>query len=205
LTATLGYLALANLDQVGLLTVSSRVVREFPALRGLPNWPRLLTQLEQIQPAAEATDLPAACGEFVARARRPGLVVLVSDLLDPAVKRLTGGFAITRRFERAVELLHSRRNEPYIVHVVDPLESDWDALGATRFVDPETGAAISARLRRGDVANYRDVFAEWIASIKAFCGRRGVGYAQVRTDQSLARAVQQMFGVAASRLATQLA
>ena len=58
-------------------------------------------------------------------------------------------------------------------------------------------------MRPDDLARYRDVFAEWIDSIKAFCGRRGVSYAQVHSSQPLERAVHQMFGVATSRMAGQ--
>lgn len=203
LTAAIGYLALANLDSVSMAVVSNRVVREFAPLRGLPNWPRLVAQLEQVNIDETASDLPAACGEFVGRGRRPGLVVIISDLLDPVVYQ-PGGYTVTRRFERAVDLVRARRHEPYLVHVVDPLESDWDSLGSTRFIDPETGQGITAHLRPDDLRHYRDVFAEWIDSIKAFCGRRSVSYAQVHSDQPLERAVHQMFGVATSRMASQL-
>jgi uncharacterized protein (DUF58 family) len=203
LTAALGYLALANLDRVSVLAICDRVAGEFPPLRGLPNWPRLLEYVDELQVDGAAGNLPAACDDFSLRGRRSGLAVLISDLLDPAGPQ--AGFALSRRYERAVDVLRGRRFEPYLVHLLDPLEADWQALGATRFVDPETGRSLAARLDADDVALYRQVLVEWIDSIKAFCSRRGVGYAQVHSDEPLQRAVHQMFGVATSRTAGQLA
>ena len=193
LTAALAYLALANLDDVGVASFTDRIVQEFPPARGMPHLPGLLNFAAQLESDGNATDLAAAVEAFNRRGRRPGLVVLLSDFFDR-----TG-------FEPAVDLLRRRGHEPYLVQVVDRDDLEGGPPGPVRFTDAESGAALSVTLEAADVARYREVFAGFTAALARYADRYDIGYAQVASDDAIHRCVYQIFGIAASRMVTQYA
>ncbi|MEQ8790596.1 MAG: DUF58 domain-containing protein [Pirellulaceae bacterium] len=190
LTAALGYLALANLDRVGVLAVSDRIVSRFPAVRGRSHLPRLLAMLENLTVDQAATNLRAGCEAVTREGPRGGLAVLISDLIDPA------------GLEPALDTLRVRGFEPHLVHVVDPRETEWTATGPVALVDAESGRVVRTTLTPRDVANYRNVCHESVDALKRYCGRWWISYVQVRCDAPIENAVYQMFGVAKSRMAS---
>src|SRR5688572_16253303 len=82
LTAGLGAIALSSGDvlSIGFLQ-GGRVAGEFGATRGQAALPRLFSFLEALDPAGH-TDLNASPREFSIKPRRPGLLILISDLLS---------------------------------------------------------------------------------------------------------------------------
>jgi uncharacterized protein (DUF58 family) len=124
--AALAYCGLANLDRVTVVTTNDHVEARLPATRGKGRIFRILEFLRGVQPGG-ATDLGEAMRAFVAQHKRRGVVVLVSDLYDPA------------GFERGIDVLRFHRFEPYVIHVVDREEATPDAVGDVRVVDCETG------------------------------------------------------------------
>jgi uncharacterized protein (DUF58 family) len=190
LTAALAYLALANLDRVGVLAVSDRIVRRFPPVRGRSHLPRLLAFIQQLTTDERPTNLRAACEAVTREGPRGGLAVMISDLIDPA------------GFEPALDTLRVRGLEPHLVHVVDPQETEWNAVGPVALVDAESGRVVRTTLRPADLANYRQVCRESVDALKQYCGRWWISYVQVRCDAPVQTAVHQMFGVASSRMAS---
>ncbi|MFH0750928.1 MAG: DUF58 domain-containing protein, partial [Chloroflexota bacterium] len=85
--AALGYIALAAQDRVVLASLGGRSARRRTALRGSGRAFRLLADLSAIQPAAGVTDLAAACRHALAQVTGRGVIILVSDLLDPGAER----------------------------------------------------------------------------------------------------------------------
>ncbi|MDQ1519638.1 MAG: hypothetical protein QOI55_711, partial [Actinomycetota bacterium] len=98
----------------------------------------LLHRLERRPRAAEGSaDLASALRQTRLAARRRGLVVVVSDLLD------TGPW---QRELRALAIRH----DVVVAHVGDPRERDLPPVGLLMLVDPETG-----RRREVQTANRR--------------------------------------------------
>lgn len=193
LTAMLAYLALANLDRVGVSAVTDRIVRRFPPVRGMSHLPRLLAFLADLAPDDVPTNL-CRVSEAVARETPGGgLAVLVSDLLDPA------------GFEPALDTLRINRFEPYLVHVVNPSETEWSATGPVALRDAETRRVLRTTLEAADVSNYRQVCREFTGAVKRYCGRWWISYVTARCDAPIEQTVFQMFGIARSRMAGQQA
>ena len=180
LAAGLGSIGLSTGDRVMVSTlktsevfetseVSSRSTSEV-SLRGQQYLLHLLKFLEA-QQAAGRTDLEAAVRRYLIRPRRPGLVILITDLLSP------------NGFQPAVKLLQQRGHEVSIAHVMSPDEIDPPLAGDLKLIDIETGNAQEVSLDGGLRNAYRDRVKAWRAEAQAFCRARNVRYLAVQTDR----------------------
>jgi len=124
--------------------------------------------------ASEGTppaDLTAAMDSLRRIARRRGLVVVLSDFLEP------------RDWERPFRGL-AAFHDVLAVEVVDPRELELPPVGLLMLVDPETGRRVEVQTRSSKLrarfataaANQRSVIAEAIR-------RAGVEHVQLRTDR----------------------
>src|SRR3989449_687535 len=93
--AAIGYIGLASEDRVAVSSLGGRSSRRQTALRGSGRVFRLLSNLSAIQPADGPTDLVAAARHAAAQLHGRGVVVLLSDLLDPAAERVIRELAAT--------------------------------------------------------------------------------------------------------------
>ncbi len=140
------------------------------SLRGQQYLLHLLKFLEA-QRAAGITDLEAATRRYLVRPRRPGLVILISDLLSP------------NGYQSAVKLLQQRGHEVSIVHVLSPDEVDPPLAGDLKLIDVETGSAQEVSIDGGLRNAYRDRVTAWLAEAQAFCRARNVRYLAAQTDR----------------------
>ena len=85
--AALGYIGLASEDRVAVSALTGRIARRRAAMRGSGRVFRLLADLSAIEPADGPTDLVAAARHAAAQLHGRGVVILISDLLDPAPTR----------------------------------------------------------------------------------------------------------------------
>jgi len=184
LTAALGYLALANLDRVGVTAFAERIVRELPPVRGRRHVPRLLKFLTDVPREKSTTNLKNTTETFVRRGRPTGLVVVVSDMFDPA------------GFEPAIDVLRRRDYEPYVLQVYDRIDAEPDLLGKFRLHDVESERSYLRMIDEQDMANYRDVFREFGESLRRYCFRYSIGLTQTRTDVPLEQCLERMIQAA---------
>jgi uncharacterized protein (DUF58 family) len=173
LAAGLGSIGLSTGDRITIvmlseakhLTVSSEV-----SLRGQQYLLHLLKFLEA-QQTAGITDLEAAVRRYLVKPRRPGLVILISDLLSP------------NGYQSAVKLLQQRGHEVSIAHIMSPDEVDPPLAGDLRLIDIETGSAQEVSLDGGLRDAYRQRVTTWRNETQAFCRTRNVRYLAVQTDR----------------------
>jgi uncharacterized protein (DUF58 family) len=141
------------------------------SLRGQQYVMHLLRFLEA-QQAAGVTDLEAATRRYLIKPRRPGLVILISDLLSP------------NGYQSALKLLQQRGHEVAIVHMLSPDEVDPPLAGDLKLIDIETGTAQEVSLDSGLRTAYRERVLAWRNEAQAFCRARGVRYLAVQTDRA---------------------
>jgi len=169
LAAALALLLLRQRDAVGLIRYDERVRTAIPPRARGGQWRRIVAAFDE--PGAGTASHAADGLERAARlSRRPGLVVLISDLLMevPAV-------------DRAVRALRSAGHDVTVLHLMDPAERDLALAGDALFVDPESGLEVPAA-----VADVRDAYratveaaiAEWRSTFAA----AGAGYELFMTD-----------------------
>lgn len=177
LAAGLGTVALGKGDRLGVaLLAGGRVAAGFGPVRGGAALGRLFAFLEGCSPGG-GTGLNEALRAFAVEPRRPGLLVLLSDLLDP------GGF------EAGLRPLLGRGHEAAVLHLLAPDELEPDLAGDLQLLDSESGQGRDVSLDGGLRRLYRQRVGEWIAAQQADCRRRGVRYLHLPTGEPWDRAL----------------
>ena len=170
--AALGYIGLASEDRVAVSVLGGRSARRRTALRGSGRVFRLLTELSAIQPADGPTDLVAAARHAAAQLSGRGVVILLSDLLDPSADRIIRELAATG-------------SELIVLHVLSPQELDPPLEGDLRLVDTETGEGIDVTADLATIDAYKDRLAAWKQGFADLAARRGATYVDLSTEVPL--------------------
>ena len=124
--------------------------------------------LRSIEPAG-TTSLAAAARELIARERRRGVVVLISDLYD-----IDG-------YQQALKYLRHPKHDIYVIHVVAPEEEAPSLRGDLRLLDCESASFKEINVTDALLARYRDAFEALAGSVESFCVKNEIGYARART------------------------
>jgi len=170
IAAALGYVTLLNMDRLGVVGFSGRIVAELSPMCGKPRIPRVLRFLQQLPLADTPTDLTRTVQGFVRRYQRHGIAVVISDLYDRE------GFA------RAFDLLRHRGYEPRLVHVYEPREADPGLLGDAELVDVETGAGDRVTITERAARRYRQLFEQFRSSVRQYCAKHAMACMQIASD-----------------------
>ena len=181
--AALGYIALVGLDRVTVAAIGAEVGQTFPPHRGRLQAFALFDFLARLT-AGGLTDLRRALTAYAARARQPGPLLLLSDLLDsssppfhpPTSHSPTPGWA------DGLRALAARGFEVTVLHVLAPDEVNPDLSGDLKLVDAETGAEVEVTADYDLLQRYRDGLAAWREELCRFCGARGMHYVPVETS-----------------------
>jgi uncharacterized protein (DUF58 family) len=170
--AALGYIGLASEDKVHVSVLGGRAARRRTALRGSGRALRLLSELSAIGSADGPTDLVAAARHAAAQLSGRGVIVLISDLLDPAA-------------DKVIRELASTRSELIVLHVLSPDELDPPLEGDLRLVDAETGASVDVTADLATIDAYRERLAAWKESFAQLAARRQATYVDLATHTPL--------------------
>ena len=178
LAGALGTIALTSGDLVQTTLFDATVQSSWGPFRGRANgWP-LLQFLEAHYAARtrdgqanRATVLDLALRRYAQRARRPGLLFLLSDLFSPGDVR------------DGLTALLARGYEVVVLHVLSPDEAAPELAGDLRLIDVETGEAAEVSPDPALLDEYAARLAAWQEELRRFCGPRGIHYAAVVTDQ----------------------
>lgn len=167
--ALLAAAAIHGGDRAGLVLVSDQIEREIPPGGGPRHLSRLLRALVATPSLSRKTDLAAAVPHLRRKGRR-GLVVLLSDFLDPGPASAW----------RSV----GRRHDVIAIRVIDPREEALPTAGLVALEDSEQSGRMtidagSPTVRRAHVQAARDRQ----AAFRAWCGAVGaVGHDLRTTD-----------------------
>jgi uncharacterized protein (DUF58 family) len=178
LAAAFGLLLLRQGDRVGLAPFDTRVRGWLPARGGPGHRGPLLRALGAVQASGETT-AGDPLREVALRLPRPGLVVLLSDLLmqDPDATL------------RALWYLSHRGHEVVVLHLMDPEERTLSGSGRARLRDPETGASL--RISIPDLkGSYAEAVEAAIRGWGAALRPRGIGYHVIDTSAPFAGALR---------------
>jgi uncharacterized protein (DUF58 family) len=169
LAAALGHIGLSTGDRVtiGLLS-GDRLAGRWGPSRSRGMTLRLLAWMETLKTGG-TTNLNAALADYGFRAGRPGLALLITDMMSP------DGYA------DGLSALQGRGYEVAILHLLAPDEIEPEMAGDVRLIDSETGTPQDVTI---DGA-MRDLYArrvrEWRDEIAAVCLKRDVHYVSIDT------------------------
>lgn len=175
LAAGLAYISLLANDR---LTVSalSAAPDTFGPVRGRGHGARLLQFFGAMQ-AKGTLDLNAALRDAALRLKRPGLVILISDLFAPS------------GYLDGINALLAKGCEVAIVHVLSPEEIEPPFGGDLRLVDVETGAAQEVSIDGAMRQRYLERVQAWRDSLRDESARRGIHFVPILTNQAWERVI----------------
>jgi hypothetical protein len=125
--------------------------------------------------------LEKALRSFFSVRRRRGLVVLISDFLDP--HRLETGFNLLRHF----------RHDVFAVHVVCREEMAPELPDEVILVDSEEGKTEKIEVTPGVLASYVEHYEAHSQALDSYCRRYGWGYTRASTEVPFEDLILQVF------------
>jgi len=162
LAASIGYMALAQSERTQVIAANGGDFRMSEPTRGRASLPALLRALDGVD-ARGGTDLARAIDTVVQRSARPGLLVVLSDFLDPGPFDL----AITR----AVSTGHDVALVQVLAH--DEIEPNFE--GDLAFEDAETAELVEVTVDARAVEAYLARLNALFATVRAVAKRcRGI-------------------------------
>ena len=181
LAAAIALLLIRQRDAVGLVRFDAGLRNVLPPRAQRAQWRRLVAAFDE-KGGGESSDVAGALMQAGRIVRRPGFVVLLSDLLVDA-----------RPVADAARTLRARGHEVLILQIMDPAERDFLEAGEALYRDPESRLEIpaaSADVRVSYQSTVRDALAEW----RAFLGSAGARFAIALTDEPFGRPLRLLTG-----------
>jgi uncharacterized protein (DUF58 family) len=180
LAAALAYIALADLDRVSIVAFANGIIDELPLTRGKARILSLMRFLENLAASGDATNLSDMVKSFVLRPQRRGLAIVISDLFDP-----TG-------FRHGMDMLRHHKYEPHMVQIHSPAEAEPGLLGDVELFDVESEEIRKLTITEKNLRRYREVFQEFLASIRTYGSNYGIGCTVTTTDVPFDKTVLDM-------------
>lgn len=163
--AALSYIALSNLDRVGLAMLDGKTARSLSPKRGKQSAIGIFEWLRST-PSGGETNLAASLRDFSLRTSQPGLVIMISDFFDPD-------------YQKGLSTLLSRGFELTIIHLMDHEEVDPSIVGDLLLVDSETDERREITVTQTLLRKYRQRLADFCSGIEGYCTRYGCTYVRV--------------------------
>ncbi|QDT02596.1 hypothetical protein K227x_09740 [Rubripirellula lacrimiformis] len=170
IAASLSYIALADLDRVSILSYDDRLRATMPLMRGKNQVLSLLRFLEGLQCGGNQTNLQGVVGQFVERAPRTGLAIVISDLYDQ------------KGFREGIDRLRYARFEPHVIQIHTPGEASPSFLGDMELVDCESGVEKKVTVTERKLRQYKQLFETFLADIETYCRNHGLSHTRATTD-----------------------
>ena len=166
-------------DRVGALVLTGGGVRRVPARAGRRAALTLQHVLSTTPRTTEDPGRPAGLAAALLSLTRPpsrrGLVVVLSDLLEP-------GATEGPTWERPLRLL-TQRSDVIVCHVQDRRESELPAVGTLHVVDTETGRLLEVRTTRALRERYATAASTRDRRHREAVRSAGAGHVLLRTDR----------------------
>ena len=177
LAAAIAYMALASYDRASVAAFGAGapgrgLIETTPLVRGKGRIFRVFDFLEKLVPSEGAVSIDAALKLLVESHRpKPGVVVVVTDLLDPA------------GYEQGLKRLRYGPWEPLLLHVLSPDELEPRVGGDHKLIDSEAPArSVEVSLDGRAIAAYKARLKGFLSHAEAFCKKHGIGYLRTACD-----------------------
>ncbi|HUS47539.1 MAG TPA: DUF58 domain-containing protein [Phycisphaerae bacterium] len=172
LAASLAHLMIHQQDAVGLLTFDTKIRTYIPARSRVSHLRVILKELADTTPGEE-TALSPIFHDIAERARRRGLIIIISDMFDEIEPLLN-----------ALHHFRYKKHEVLLFHVMaqEELTFPFDTWSLFRDLEPPgTRVQLDPRAVR---AEYLDQVRRFVRRVEMGCGQMGVDYAPILTNRS---------------------
>ena len=179
--AAITWLLLRQRDAVGLIRFDSEVRSVIPPRARSAQWRRIIGALEA-PGSGKGSDASGALMQAARMVGRPGMVVVISDLLVDEDEMI-----------KAVSVLRAVGHDVTVLHILDPTERDLTiAASEAELQDTESALSVNAT-----VSEVRELYCETVQeAIDEWRGRlaaSGAAYEPVYTDQPFGIALRRAF------------
>lgn len=168
LAAALGYLAVNNLDRVGISAFADGVEHSLPPVRQMSHVFSIFDYIQGLEPSG-TTDFNRTLRDYSLRTRRPGLAILITDLLDPS------------GYVEGLQALLYRKFDIMLIQVLDEEEIDPRFKGAFRLIDGETDDETELNVEPDTIAEYQRRLSSFFAEVEEFCLGHDIEYLRTST------------------------
>jgi uncharacterized protein (DUF58 family) len=170
LAGALAHIGLSSGDRVSVgLLRGVQLAERWGPHRGRGQTLRLLMWLEAQAPGGQ-TDLNAALSDYALRGGRPGLALIVSDMLSP------------NGYTDGLNALQGRGHEVGFLHILSPDEIAPEVAGDLRLIDSETGAGQDVTIDGAMRDLYDKRLRAWRDDMAAHCLGRDAHYVAIETS-----------------------
>lgn len=168
LAAALGYLAVNNLDRVGVSAFAEGIEHSLQPVRQMSHVITLFNYIANLAPSGR-TNFNKTLLDYSLKTRRPGLAILITDLLDP------GGYV-----EGMLALVY-RRFDVMVLQIVDEEELAPRLRGPMRLVDGETQEEAEITLEPETIEEYQLRLSGYFQNVEDFCLSHDIEYLRTTT------------------------
>lgn len=179
IAAAVGYMALAGSQRAQVVAVADGIRKLGRTAKGRGGLAALVKTLETLETGG-GTDLGAAIDSTLARAGRPGMLVVISDFLDPG--------PVTSALARARAAGHDLA----LVQVLSPEELEPSFEGDWTLEDAETGAVVDVTMDGAALEAYMLRLTGLCEELRVFSRKHGAAYVRTRTDEGLDAVVRRI-------------
>ena len=175
--ASIGYMALAHSERTQIIASSEDLVRVTEPTRGRAALPKVLRDLDSIAPRG-GTDLARAIDATVLRSPRPGMLVIVSDFLDPGP------------FDGAIMRAASGGHDVALVQVLaqEELYPEYD--GDLALEDAETGHVVEVTVDGRAIEAYLARLRTLFATLRALAKKHRATYVRTSNTEPTIHAIR---------------
>lgn len=170
--AAVGYMTLAGAQRAQVVSVADGIKQMGKSARSRAGLAGLLRTLSGLA-IGGGTDLAKGVDSVLARAGRPGMLVVISDFLDPG--------PVTAALSRA----RSGGHDLALVQVLSPDEMEPSFEGDWTLEDAETGAVVDVTMDGAALEAYMLRLTGLCEELRAFSRKHGATYVRMRTDEDL--------------------
>jgi uncharacterized protein (DUF58 family) len=163
IAAALCYLGLANLDRVGITAFNHSLRESRPPERGSRAYLSVLKYLLSLKPEGE-TDINSSLTEYAWACKRPGVAIILSDLLDP------------KGFAKGLDALSYGGFDITLIQILDREELSPSLNGYLMLQEMETGEEKRIALDGALLERYRKRIRDFLENIHDFCRKSEIDY-----------------------------
>lgn len=178
--AALAFIGLLNLDRISVINYAGGVSEQIVSKRGRNQIWRIFRYLDRAEVNGE-TSLEKAFKAFFGARRRRGLVVILSDFMDP--EGFEAGFDFVRLF----------RHDVFNIQILSPQEVRPELPDEALLVDSESGSSERVRVSPGLLAAYEGELKRHREAMEAYCSRYGWGFVRTETRIPFEDLVMEIF------------
>jgi uncharacterized protein (DUF58 family) len=176
LAAALGYIAASRLDRVRIVPLTDRFHPGYRTSGERGHAAAMFDFLEELKPGG-TTAVSAALSAYAAGSMRPGLAVLISDLLSP------DGFA------EGLAALQYKGFDLLLIHIISPEEVHPELNGEALLIDGETGEEMAVSGGEATKHAYDAALRRHFEESRSFCMERGIEYLRTSIELPVEQAL----------------